>query len=599
MTTTRISLRTTRVLLLAGLALSTAPVHAQNALAAPQGTELWGGPGAKGAGNAGARFDTNVYVNSLSAATGTVDFFAGGVVVDSKPFSVPARGVAVIATPAKLDGAGAFLYRIRSDSSVNAWSETYNETAGGRFGVSAQGLAASDFLNPGDEASGGGADASSDASRSRTNVGLLCNPGSGSGCQMEVAAYEGGALLGSGKIDAVAGAVGQTSLATLVPAASGRSNLSLRLRILNGTAFPYVVRNYNSTSDGSFVPLIVIRNAFSTAPTINSFQVSATSGCAPLSVTATWTTTGATRVTLTGAAGDLPPNGTTTVTVNTSTDLLLTAYSSANESSSQPRRVSITAPTQAPIPSPASANLLIGTSTDGLLPSPGETTFAFKQQESTGSTFKLTQYGYVYTAGSVAGVDVVTLTVNGPCGPATAEFTATVREAGTPQIISFEATPSMACGPIANIVLSWFVIDATRVSVSPADSVGVGSAQATITADTLFTLTAYGVNGKKVQKTLTVTVDNGLPPPILTPQEVFLKPGELVYVDVSGLPNYTNTGFFVIQNQSGGSIQFLSQTRFQYRAGSVPNSTDIIRYLFRNGCGVISTNFVAHVGSAE
>src|SRR6266508_1596479 len=94
---------------------------------APAGTDLWGGPAAKGAGT-NALFDTNIYVSSVAAATGSIDFLVGGALLASVPFGLSTRGVAVVPAPAAVDGRGAFLYHLRSDAPVNAWSETFNDT---------------------------------------------------------------------------------------------------------------------------------------------------------------------------------------------------------------------------------------------------------------------------------------------------------------------------------------------------------------------------------------------------------------------------------------------------------------------------------------
>src|ERR1035437_374878 len=284
--------------------------------AAPAGTDLWGGPAAKGIGT-NARFDTNIYVSSVGAASGSIDFLLGGATLASVPFTVSTRGVAVVAAPAAVDGMGAFFYHVRSDASVNAWSETYNDTPAGRYGTVSTAFPVSDFLIPGDEAWGGGADASSSvaAGRARTNVGVLCSPLSTQGCTVEVVAFDAGSPAGVGQVFTIPGSVGQQSLAALLPCSAEKSKLALRFRMLTGAGLPYAIKNDNVTSDGSNLSLSVSRGAFSTAPVIASFTISPSSGCSPLTVTATWSTTGADHVNITGAAGDLTTSGTATFTV--------------------------------------------------------------------------------------------------------------------------------------------------------------------------------------------------------------------------------------------------------------------------------------------
>ena len=168
-------------LVVAALALSL-PAPA----AAPAGTDLWGGPAAKGSGN-NATFDSTITVSSLADANGSIDFLVGGSVAATVTFALARRGVASIATPAALNGMGAFLYHVRSDASVSAWSETYNDTPNGRFSVSFTAFPVSDFLTAGDEAWGGGADASTstDPGRARTNVGVPAARSRPGGCNVE------------------------------------------------------------------------------------------------------------------------------------------------------------------------------------------------------------------------------------------------------------------------------------------------------------------------------------------------------------------------------------------------------------------------------
>jgi len=62
---------------------------------------------------------------------------------------------------------------------------------------------------------------------------------------------------------------------------------------------------------------------------ITSYVLTPTSGCAPLPVTATWTTTGATKVSISGVGGDLPPSGSKSFNVNATGDVVLTAYAAS------------------------------------------------------------------------------------------------------------------------------------------------------------------------------------------------------------------------------------------------------------------------------
>ncbi|KAA0251485.1 hypothetical protein FBQ97_04590 [Acidobacteria bacterium ACD] len=589
-----------------GLLPCASPALAQAGHSLAQGTDLWGGPGARGTGDQGARFDTTLYVSALADASGTIDFYAGGAVAATVPFDVPARGVATIAAPAALEGRGAFLYRVRSDSAVTAWSETYNDTPSGRYGVSLSGFTAADLLAPGDEANGGGAEAStvSDAARSRTNVGLLCVPTGTDTCRAEVAAWDGGTLLGTGSLEAVPGAAAQKPLVQLVPATAERSGLLVRVRVLTGSAQPYVIRNNNKTSDGSTVPLAVARGAFSTAPVITDFTITPLTGCSPQLVTITWAATDAARVTISALAGDLPASGSATATITATTDVLMTAYSSTGASSSNSRRVDIVPPTEPPTPSPATATLGYEQVFTGTLPlNVTQVTWAFTQQESQGSTFLVSGNTFTYVAGTTAGTDVVTLTANGLCGPATATFTATVVAPGAPRILTFAADPSPSCQLFNNIVLSWTTADTTRVQLTGYDfplpangSYGFSYPPSDTSPSKSYTLTAFNALGQKTTKSLTVPVDASLEYPVVTPHVATVPAGTFFTVIVTGVTNYQYMGWYQYSMPSGGHFNCGSGTgTCTYQAGQVSGTQDIVKITYHNGCGTTFSEFRANV----
>ena len=584
--------------------LCSPPLKGEEAFAA-QGTDLWGGPGAEGVGAAGSRYDTVVHVRSSAAAAGSVDVWTGGSLVATVSFSIPPQGVANIPAPDPLAGTGSFLYRVRSDASVSAWSETYNDTPAGRFGVSFSALSASDLLNAGDEANGGGADASSSTTlgRARTNVGVLCNPLSGVACQVEVSVYDGGALLGTGSLTAAVGSASQSSLATLVPASAERAGLGLRMRFLTGTGTPYVIRNDNLTSDGTAIPLSVLRGSFSTAPTIGYFTGAPLSGCAPVSVALSWSTVGAVRVSISGVSGDLPPSGSTTATVLTTSDLVLTAFSSTGQTASQPIRVTVLAPSQPPTPNPASGTVAPGGTISGILPYQASgVTATFTRHDSTGSTFVITGNAFKYTAGSAAGTDVVQLSNDTGCGAATAIFTATVSLPGPPQILSFYADPPSSCRAANNIVLYWATANATSATLSNyAEAIPVtGSVVASYPPSDFdpaktFTLTAKGPGGKNATASLTVVVDSAVEYPVVSPSTISAGVMDNVTVSVSGVTQMENVGFWFVQNQSGGAFYPTGTGTYMYHAGPYAGATDVVWVTFRNGCGYAHTEFRATV----
>jgi hypothetical protein len=581
------------------VALSVLAAGSAFAAAAPQAAELWGGPGAKGAGLFGATFDTTIYIGASVDADVTVDFFQGGSLAATLAGSVAGEGVIALSTPDALAGKGAFFYRIRATAPVTAWSETDNSTPSGLFGLSVDAFLAADFLGAGDEATGAGAEAttSTEPGRSRTNVGIFCAPGAIEPCRAQVLAYRNGALLGTGILNAAQGSAVQSGLSDLIHGADGHILISLRFRLLNGTAAPYAIKNHNDTSDAARIPLTVTRSAFSTAPSVETFTVSPSSGCAPLQVTLTWTTFNAARVTISGVSGDLPPNGSTTATLLATSDLVLTAYSFTGDTASVPRHVSVLPPTQAPTPTPSSGTVTFGQQIEGLLPQVNGITAQFVQQQSTGSTFVITNSLFIYTAGSVAGTDIVRLTLDGPCGPVTADFTATVQAPGTPKIDSFTADPMIGCAP-ANVVVTWVTENVRKVNITGLDFAltASGSYGFVLTQNTLFTLTAFGLNGTALTAELKVEVDAALEVPILSQNNLNLAPGQTATITITGVTNPANLRVVRISDTSGGIFNLSTHTNdatIVYQAGGPGDAQ--YNVIYRNGCGVGITPLIIHV----
>jgi hypothetical protein len=584
------------VLVTALAALSVLAAGTAFAGAAPQAAELWGGPGAKGAGLFGATFDTTIYIGASVDADVTVDFFQGGSLAATLAGSVPGDGVIALGTPDALAGKGAFFYRIRATAPVTAWSETDNTNPSGQFGLSVDSFLSTDFLNPGDEATGAGAEAttSTDPGRSRTNVGIFCTPGAVEPCRAQVLAYRNGALLGTAFISASPGAIAQSGLGDIIGPAEGQILISLRFRVLNGTAVPYAIKNHNDTNDAARIPLTVTRSSFTLAPTVETFTVDPSSGCSPMQVTLTWTTTNAVRVTISGVSGDLPPNGSITATLLATSDLVLTAYSSSGATANVPRHVSVLPPTQPPTPAPSSATVTFGQVVGGLLPPVNGITAQFVQQQSTGSTFTVNGSLFTYTAGSTAGTDIVRLTLDGPCGPVTADFTATVTAPGVPKIDSLTADPMVGCAP-ANVVLTWVTENVRKVnltgldfSLSPSGSYGF-----TLTQSMPFTLTAFGLDGTTLTANIFIEVDSTIETPILSQNNLNLSPGQVATITISGLTNPENARIVRISDTSSGIFNRPNATTIVYQAGGPGDAQ--YNVIYRNGCGVGITPLLIHV----
>ena len=248
------------------LALLAALLLSADAPGASWPHETWGGPGARGTGAAASRYATAVTIGDgagQAGAEGEVAFLAGGKRLATVPFRVAPGGTARVTAPEALEGRGAFLVRVLSSRAVSVWSETWNETPDGRFGLSVPGFTAHETLSAGDVAAFAGGSGKTDALSARSNVGLLCLHGGSCGAEVVVGA-EDGTELGRGTLGAEPLSVEQRPLAEVVPASKGLEGLSVRVVATKGRFRPYAVRNDNRTSDGVLVPQAVDRSLGST-----------------------------------------------------------------------------------------------------------------------------------------------------------------------------------------------------------------------------------------------------------------------------------------------------------------------------------------------
>jgi hypothetical protein len=405
----------------------------------------------------------------------------------------------------------------------------------------------------------------------------------------------------------------------LIPQAAEKSSLFLRFAVLSGPAQPAAIRNDNQSSDGTNIPLTVFRSAFSTAPIINSFVADPQSGCAPQEVTLTWSTTGANRVNITGVAPDLPANGSYKVTVSKTTEFLLRAFSPSGESSVKPLVVTVSPSTPVPSPQPTSDTTIPGGEIQGYLPSGlPNVSFEFVQQESQGSTFAISSsFYFTYKAGSTVGKDIIRLTVEGPCGPATALFTAVVQQPGAPAILEFFAERAAPGYPLNRacvqapensdeMVLHWRTQNVKAVTITNTDPIAdlpvSGQWTITVTDSITYRITATGINGTTITQDLNVIVDRGPVYTTIQPTTVNLVSGDSIIIQATLTPSsapLAGIGWYFRDNQTLAGFEMTGTPgQFRYIAG--PNAgTDWIQIGFRNGCGIPFTDFRATVTNVQ
>jgi hypothetical protein len=306
-------------------------------------------------------------------------------------------------------------------------------------------------------------------------------------------------------------------------------------------------------------------------------------------------------VSISGVGNDLPANGSVRSTVNASGDFVLTATSVTGQTAVRPLQITITPSTPAPTPAPATVAVVTGGVVTGILPAgTGPVTVEFVKHESSGSTFTVEGASWVYTSGITPGTDIVRLTATGSCSPATADFTANVVLPGTPRIVSFESIPQRGCAPSTNILLTWQTEDTLGVNVSGFNEIFLanGGVETSITATSMFTLTAYNLGGDSTSSTITVPVDPQLYVPRVNPGAVNVAGGTntTIVVDPASVPDLAGVGIYVVQMQSRGSIRRVQNVpgQYLYKAGPY-TGLDVIRFLWVNGCGYGYTDFTSNV----
>jgi hypothetical protein len=219
--------------------------------------------------------------------------------------------------------------------------------------------------------------------------------------------------------------------------------------------------------------------------------------------TLSWSTNGATAVTISGV-GSVALNGSTTVSPTTTTTYTLTATNSAGQSVTSPITVSVI-PATAPqinaftaIPSTISA----GQSSQVCW------------QVTNATSIAITGIGSNLAANSCQSVSpsattTYTLTATNASGTTSGNVTVNV---GQMQILSFTANPAFSLASSSPVTLSWTTQGATSViltggNLAPQSNLNVnGSFTVNQASDESYSLTAYGPGGQTVSVTIFVGV---------------------------------------------------------------------------------------------
>jgi OmpA family/PKD domain len=268
-------------------------------------------------------------------------------------------------------------------------------------------------------------------------------------------------------------------------------------------AFRLTVRdNFGGQSSAQ----VYITTVASTAPTIVSFTASPTSITAGQSSTLSWSTTGATTVTI-SSIGNVPLNGSDPVSPTVTTTYTLTA-TNANGSVNATATVVVNTPQATLTACYASPATIIA----------GESATLFYTSQNATSVSISPGIGSV----GLSGTQVVspttnttyTVTANGANGQTTScSIGVTVGAGSLPRIIQFSASPLTILSGQSSTLL-WVVDNSTSQTITTLGTVvAAGSQSVSPTVTTTYTLTATNAAGSSTA-TATVTV-NQIPNPVV------------------------------------------------------------------------------------
>ena len=226
--------------------------------------------------------------------------------------------------------------------------------------------------------------------------------------------------------------------------------------------------------------------------------------------TINYTTTNATRVTVTPDVGNVPVNGSFVVTPTQSTTYTLTAYGSTTQTASCSVGVTVNPPNQNTNP----PRIIRFTAAPTQIIAGQKSTLSYQVEGADTITIN-PGVGSVQATGTSdvtpGTTTTYTLIATNKAGSSTAQATITVIQPA--QITSFTANPPTSPAPGANVVLTCLATNATSVTIAGAGPLSaIGTTVVNPTVDTTYTCTATG-NGTSDTKTLLVKVTQPPPPP--------------------------------------------------------------------------------------
>jgi hypothetical protein len=262
------------------------------------------------------------------------------------------------------------------------------------------------------------------------------------------------------------------------------------------TVTPLQTTSYTLTATGpggqSVSQTLTITVGAST-PSIIRFTAAPSTIAAGQSSTLSWATTGVTSVTISGISGNLPANGSHSVSPTTTTTYTLTATGADGKTTVTAQVVVTISGSQVPIVNSFTVS-------PNTISSGGTAQLCWNVSNATSVSIAPTLGTVQSTACTPVSPTQTTtyvLTATNAAGPTQASVTLTV---GGVQILSFSANPAFSPVSGSPVVLSWTTQNATSAVITgtgvPAGSVAVnGSVTVYPTTNSDYTLTAYGPGG--------------------------------------------------------------------------------------------------------
>jgi len=263
------------------------------------------------------------------------------------------------------------------------------------------------------------------------------------------------------------------------------------------TVSPTTTTTYNLTATGAggqTVTASVTVTVGASKPAIIRFSASPSHINQGQTSLLSWTTTGASTVSINNGVGTVPVNGSQSVSPATTTTYTLTATSSDGVTA-------VSAAVTVTVGGGAVPTILSFTASPTVISTGGQVSLCWNVSNATTITIQ-PQPGTVSGAANCATVTVsatttFVLTATNAVGPNQAVVTVSV---GAVQILTFSANPAFSPASGAPVVLSWTTQNATSVTVTgtgvPAGTQQVnGSVTVNPTTNSDYTLTAYGPGG--------------------------------------------------------------------------------------------------------